>query len=283
MSLDAGFKADHVLTMGIGMPRVRYSSDNDVRIFTTRALEAVGRVPGVVHAGGTTIIPLGGNHSDSVVLAEGYQMQPGESLVSPMQVMITPGYFEAMGTPLIRGRLFDGRDNETAPGAIIVDERLARKFWPGGDPTGKRMYKPNNPREVLSVDEHTQWLTVVGVVREVLMDDLAGTVGTVGAYYRPASQTTPRGLVLAIKTSVDPVAVLPTIRTALHDIDPQMPLADVRTMTALRDLSLMSRRAAMLLALSYGLVALFLSGVGVYGVLAYLVAPRRRERGLRMW
>src|ERR1022692_42153 len=98
-------------------------------------------------------------------------MQPVESLVSPLQVAVTPGYFEAMGTPVIRGRAFDGRDRDGAPGTIIVDEKLAKHFWPDQDPIGRRMYYPSDIKDFFKVDEHTRWLTVVGVVRAVRIVD----------------------------------------------------------------------------------------------------------------
>src|SRR2546428_13777642 len=91
-----------------------------------------------------------------------------------MQVIITPGYFEAMNTPLVSGRYFEDHDNDTAPGAVIVDRRLARRFWGNADPIGKRMYKPANPDELLRVGANTKWLTVVGVVRDVELEGLAG-------------------------------------------------------------------------------------------------------------
>ena len=175
------------------MPRVRYPIDNDVRLFTNRVLQTIRSVPGVTYAGGTTIIPLGGNHSDGVIIAEGYQMKAGESLVSPMQVVITPGYFEAMGTPLVRGRYFDERDNETGPGAVIVDERLAAASGPARMRSESECIEPTNPSDLLKPDENTSWLTVVGVIRDVQLEDLAGGPTTPVRTTSPAAQPVTRG------------------------------------------------------------------------------------------
>src|SRR6202040_2072483 len=104
--------------------------DTKRRTFTDEALRRLRSLPGVTTVGATDTIPFGGNNSDSVILAEGYQMKPGESVISPNAVDVTPGYFEAMGVKLARGRVFDERDSATGPRTIIVDEKLAKRFWP---------------------------------------------------------------------------------------------------------------------------------------------------------
>src|SRR5260370_1353417 len=188
------------VTDSIALPRSRYPKPELLRDFMNRALPAVRAIPGVSIAGATDAIPLGSNHDDSVILAEGYQMKPGESLISPLNISVMPGYFEALGIHMVRGRSFDERDNENAPRVVIVDERLAQHFWPDRDPLGRRMDMPGDDKDLLKIDEHTGWLTVVGVARNLRYENLDGSAAPAAAYYFPNSQQPPGSFTCAPQT-----------------------------------------------------------------------------------
>ena len=273
VQVDPGFMPDRVFTGYTALTNVRYPTGEAQRGFYDRLLGAIRALPGVEAASVTSLLPFGNEDRTMSITPVGYEPRAGESRIIPNWSVAGPGYFQALGIDVLEGRTFEQLDGPEQQRVIVLDDWLAKYFWPDRSALGRQVRLPWGDQE---------W-TVIGVVRSVKLKDLTSSASAqAGAFYLTYRQVPMSEMALVVRGADANVSIVENLRSAVSRLDPNVPLFDVLTLDRRLNKSLGSRRTPMILLVGFAAIAVFLAAVGTYGVMAYSVAQRRRETAIRI-
>jgi len=274
--IDLGFNPVNVLTAQLQVPATSYPQMGDVVRFYRQATDSVAQIPGVRAVGAVRVLPLARSIGDWSIKIEGRPYVPEENPNGDYQG-VTPGYFQAMGLKLIRGRFLTDADREDSMPAVVINDTMASRYWPNDDAIG---------RQFMMGTDDKPWLTIVGVVGTVrhnaVVEEPRAEMYVAHAQLPAHIRSTPRGMTLVVKTDTDPLALTGQVRDAIRAIDRNLPVSDIRTMEQVAASALSQPRFITFLLALFAGTALTLAAIGIYGTISLLVAERTQEMGIRL-